>query len=877
MHVSKLAAFVNTPVQQLPVIASAPAPSFAIPSKEQVDNELVIGKAVFGGRQLIDVGLEIEWLREHVAVLGATGTGKTTLVKHLMKELSTKSEVPWWVFDVKGSEYLDLLNVCDDDVVILRPGLDPSFVIDLMDSEVDSDEKHAHTTFAILRELLKERSTSSELTPAMERMLRSAVLDVAKSKEHENSIQALVQRIVEIAGDDRIGKMTRDALLNRLEILSREPLGSILRGGPNAVKVSELMMKRVIFDLHHVAMVGGMESARLLYNLVAKRIFDFALYRGITPGLQHLVVLEEASNLVPESYSRHTAADVTTGESMVMLLRATGQGVVVISTRPNISSNILANTSTKITFRLPYDSSIGGRFMSLDEAQERYLRTLKRGRALVAMPGTETFELATRPFESTALTEIVMAGQAIAPKISKVESKVQGVAEQTSLVEDSASGISKIAPIEKKGTVFDRFGELGTHVVAFLASRNMATQGEIHGLLATIDSRIDDEDINEVIRDLVSLGTIEREALSLVPGGFVFTLPGRGLASVRTAISEYIVSRLEEIHDIQEPGRESDLDLLIDDKAVLILPEHLKASSMNSTLQRIRKHMSELGNNVTELIIIVRGSVAAAKLRELMDSSEDFNAVSIVSAFPSSLNTMIESLVPKSELDIPDVEQAQLEDTEEEGQVDLIGAMHEVGSATSRAIQMRLWFQLMQDFIDLSEGRVEWPVLLEFIETTAMQSLKGRSAPMNAEEGKRALTELLADEVLVAVRVGDGLSFVDLTEGLWVLNSAVLGELRESVVDALALKLKKGKNKIHRGHGYYDLCTNGISYVVFPNQQQLNTLLHLQSDMACRTCKSKRIVCVLTAAEYLEDNMVMPENIQLFDFSEYVSAASATG
>ena len=134
-----------------------------------------------------------------------------------------------------------------------------------------------------------------------------------------------------------------------------------------------------------------MDAARLFYNLVAKRIFDSSMKRGISEGLHHVVVLEEASNLVPESYTRHSAADVTTGESMVMLQRATGQGVIVVSTRPNISSNILANTSTKVVFRLPYDSKIGGRFLSLNEEQERYLRVLKRGRALMSIPHTETF------------------------------------------------------------------------------------------------------------------------------------------------------------------------------------------------------------------------------------------------------------------------------------------------------------------------------------------------------------------------------------------------------------------------------------------------------------------------------------------------------
>ncbi|NHI83237.1 MAG: DUF87 domain-containing protein [Candidatus Thorarchaeota archaeon] len=877
MHVSRLAAFVNTPVQQLPVIAASLLPTFSIPPNQVVDNELIIGKVSFGGHRLNDVGLKIEWLREHIAVLGATGTGKTTLVKQLMAELGAKTDIPWWIFDIKGSEYIDLMNSCRGDIHVLRPGVDSSFVIDLMDSEIDSIERHAHTTFAILKELLRERGTSSELTPAMERLLRSAVLSVARSEQNENSIQALVQKIVELSDKDRVGSMTKDALLNRLEILSREPLGAILAGGSSAIKISDMMEKRVIFDLHHVAMVGGMEAARLLYNLIAKRIFDYALHRGITPGLQHVVVLEEASNLVPESYSRDTAADVTTGESMVMLLRATGQGVVVISTRPNISSNILANTSTKITFRLPYDSSIGSRFMSLDETQERYLRVLKRGHALVILPGTETFEMLTYPFETSLTSEVV-------PSRISMEHEQPMVSTENEISSHDAIEYKKRLveseieeKITKHGTVFDRIGEVGNHVVAFLASRGMATQKQIQALLTTIDFGIEDEDINEMIRDLVSLGTIEREALSLVSGGFVFTLPGCGLEAVKAAIIDYIVNRLGSYYQEQEEKSKGGLDLLIDDKAILILPEHLKASSIEKVLHSIRSRMNVLGNSFAELIVVVRGSVAAAKLREMMDISEDFDVVNVVSAFPSSLDNMIEKLIPRIDQKEVQTKQSCLESSEPESeQIDLIGSIHEMGTATSRAIQMRLWFQLMQDFIDLSDGQVEWSVLLEFINTTAMQSLKGRSTLLNAEEGKRALTELLADEVLIAVRVGSGFDFVDLSEGLWVLNSVVLEGLRNRVLDVIETELKRRRMQVFKGHGYYDFCANGVSYVVFPNQQQLNTLLHLQSDIACRTCKSRQIVCLLTAAEYLEDNVVMPQNMHLFDFSEYVSAVGVS-
>jgi Cdc6-like AAA superfamily ATPase len=867
MHIVRLASFINTPIRQLPVITPKQSPVFSVPPKEIVNNELVIGETVFGGRRLSNVGLKIDWLREHAAILGATGSGKTTLVKHLMAQLSTKTDVPWWIFDVKGSEYLSLIGHGKSEIQVLRPGLDASFAFNLIDPELVNDENYAHSTFVILRELLNERGDSSVLSPAMEKLLRDSVMKVVESVNQSNSVQSLVNAVSELSGNDRMGSMTRDALLNRLEILTREPLGSILGGEPETVRFSDLLNKRVILDLSNVARLGGMDSARLLYNLIAKRIFDSAMKRGITEDLRHIVVLEEASNLVPESYTRHSAADVTTGESMVMLQRATGQGVVVISTRPNISSNILANTSTKIAFRLPYDSQVGGRFLSLSEDQEQYLRTLKRGRALMSIPNTETFEIATQRFpESFVQKETVMPVENEATRI-----KEKPVLEERNLVSDSVMSEQAEIP-EAQTLVFNRLDRLGSHVVAFLAAERWATEGEIRNLLAVLESKVEDDDISEVIRNLVSLGTVEREALALVDGGFVFTLPGKALNAVRQVIVEYISGRLGLEYNPSTTSENPDWpDIVLEDRAVVVIPEHLRASSMGLTLDRIRKQMSKLQNGVNELFVVVRGSVAAAKLRELMDSSEEFNDVGVVSAFPRSLDSIIEGLAREADASEGSSIQTQLTENSDE-QVDLIGAMHGVGSATNRAIQIRLWFGLIQDLVDISSGLVKWEELLEFIETTALQSLKGRSAPLNVEEGKRALTELLADEVLIALRVNDESQFIDLTEGLWLVNSSVLKSLKEKAVATIKEELKKHHSNVSRNHGYYDLCVGDTSYVIFPNQQQLNTLLHLHSDVACRTCKSTKVVCVLTASEYLEESVTTPSNLIVKTLDDNVSA-----
>ncbi|MFW9806824.1 MAG: ATP-binding protein [Candidatus Thorarchaeota archaeon] len=868
MHIARLSSFINTPIQQLPVITPRESPVFSIPPKELIENELVIGETVFGGRRLSNVGLKTDWLREHAAILGATGTGKTTLVKHLMAQLSTKTKIPWWIFDVKGSEYLSLTEYGESEVLVLKPGIDASFAFNLFDPEYATDKNNALSTFVILKELLNERGESSELSPAMERLLRDSVMHATESLDQGNSVQSLVRAVSELAGNDRMGNMTRDALLNRLEILTREPLGSILGGAPEALRFPDLLNKRVILDLSYVARMGGMDSARLLYNLIAKRIFDSAMKRGITEGLHHIVVLEEASNLVPESYTRHSAADVTTGESMVMLQRATGQGVIVISTRPNISSNILANTSTKIVFRLPYDSQVGGRFLSLDENQEQYLKTLKRGRALMSIPYTETFEIATQRFpESIPMDKPVQVDSVIIPTV------MEHTSETTEILVNESEKTKHSEESEAQTLVFNRLDRLGGHVVAFLASERWATENEIRNLLSVLDAKVMDDDISEAIRNLVSLGTVERESLALVDGGFIFTLPGKSLEAIKCVIVDYILGKLGIEYNPSSVSENPDWpDIVLEDRAVVVIPEHLRASSMGLTLEKIRKQMSKLQNGVSELYVVVRGSVAAAKLREMMDSSEEFNEVSVVSAFPRSLDSIIEGLARGTDSSDSSSVQTQLkEDESSDSQIGLIGAMHEVGSATNRAIQIRLWFGLIQDLVDISNGQVKWEELLEFIETTALQSLKGRSAPLSIEEGKRALTELLADEVLIALRVNNS-QFIELTEGLWLVNSSVLKSLKEKSIDIIEQELKKQNTHVSRNHGYYDLCVGDSSYVIFPNQQQLNTLLHLHSDVACRTCKSTKVVCVLTASEYLEESVATPSNLIIKTMDDNISA-----
>jgi hypothetical protein len=850
LHASRAAAYVNTPVQSLPMMSKHAPPTFNIPSVEEIDNELSLGHAIYQGKDVSKVGVSAQMLREHMAVLGATGTGKTTLVKRLMAELSMKTDVPWWIFDVKGNEYSDFQKI--ENVMVIRPGLDPEFSIPLVDSSHASKSVQAQSTFTLLRELIREEG-SSELSPAMEQLLSKAVSRLADNPGEKMGANCLVELVKEISENNKIGKMTRDALLNRLDILTREPLGTILSGTKKRADIMDLLKRRVVFDLRYVARIGGMDAARLLYNLVAKRIFEAAMRRGISPNLNNVVVLEDASNLVPESYTRVSAADISTGESMVMLQRATGQGVIVVSTRPNISTNILANTATKVAFRLPYDSEVGGRFLSVNQNQERYLRVLKRGRALISLPGLETFEMGSDVFQWSGYADCVSVDNSKKKnETSMVSSEEMDIQSHLEVPTKSVTD----APRESSSKQFNRASEINSQLVAFIASKKFVVEREISEFISILSPQSTDSEIDEMIHSLISLGTLVREAIPFVDGGFVFTLPGQGEEAVSEVISSYLRDKLDLEKDQVQTD---DFELIIDDIAVMIIGEHIRVSSLSHIENHIRLKMKKLGHGVEELYVVVRGSVAAAKLREQLAKNEEFESVSVLSAFPSSLDRMITEIRGEDSSSHDRARENVLPDKEDD--VELIEAVRGRGATATRAIQIRIWIGLIQDFIDVSEGMATWRSVLEFIETTVLQSKRARTVPLNSDEGRRAVTELLADEALTAVRVGENFGYAGISSGLWIVDSNVLIELKDWILDRLVSSLRREGHEIYKNHEYFDLCAGNASYVVFPNQQQLSTLLHLRSEVMCRTCNTKKIVCILSASEYFDERDNVSDNI----------------
>ena len=388
----QLAAYLHLPEKPFPTSATnVETTTFEIPPKSLVTGSLTLGKVLYLDKEIFDTGIDPKDLTMHMAVIGQTGFGKTRCIQKILCELSKlRPNIGWVVFDWKG-EYAGLIKIINQPVLILKPLTDYApLYINLFDPMGDNPEEHAQKLFSIIREIYSSmfEAHEAQLSLQMERVLREALVRVVIDP-NKRRFRDLYKEL-DILGDQWQRTIptistTIEALKNRLDRLTKPPLGKIFTNPPN-VNFDDLLDKKVIIDLSKVRLKGTRDDARLLMNILVKYFFDAALRRGLQEELRHLIVVEEAQFLVPQLLIKKTTIEGTPIEDMIMLERATGQGLIFSAVRPIISEHILANTLTKIAFRTQIDSQIIAKYMNLNDEQEKCLRILPKREAIILHP-----------------------------------------------------------------------------------------------------------------------------------------------------------------------------------------------------------------------------------------------------------------------------------------------------------------------------------------------------------------------------------------------------------------------------------------------------------------------------------------------------------
>ncbi len=299
----------------------------------------------------------------HLAVLGTTGSGKTTFVIRLLEAMPT-STAKAFVFDLFG-EYAQKLKLAKERLLYIRiPNTLLPFGFDdlketlgeygLYAAEKGKDERQF---FNYLRTYLKP---DLEVSGYNSKGLKDLLLTGAKGI---------------LKGD----------MLDIIQNISKEMGEEALENQPEVFR----LLKEALYSESDVVLIDLKDVANLntRLNLVGVFLKEILYLARIKPS-RWLLVLEEAHNFAPE----RGATDVPSGrENLAMNMtkrialegRKFGIGLVALSQRPaNLSKYVLSQLNTQAIFRLITQNDIKAVsqfFEYPSEDQLRILPTLKPG------------------------------------------------------------------------------------------------------------------------------------------------------------------------------------------------------------------------------------------------------------------------------------------------------------------------------------------------------------------------------------------------------------------------------------------------------------------------------------------------------------------
>ncbi|MBX6766490.1 MAG: ATP-binding protein, partial [Actinomadura rubrobrunea] len=350
-------------------------------------------------------------INRHVFVTGATGSGKSQTVRHLLEQL-TRAGVPWLAIEPAKSEYaamagrirdlggaVTVVNPSDPAAVPLsvnplapEPGYPVQAHIDmvraLFQAAFDAEEPFPQIMAQALQRVYEANGwdvvtgggvPGSLIEPAVPTLeqLQNAALEVIGEVGYGRELMADVQGFVDV----------------RLRSLRIGSAGRFFEGGHPA-DVGGMLRENIVLAIEDVA--NDEDKAFLMGTLII-RIVEHLRMRaragGTPPGLRHVIVIEEAHRLLrnrgPERTSAH-AVELFAG--MLAEIRAYGEGIIVAEQIPTkLVPDVIKNTALKVVHRLPAfdDRHQVGAAMNLDDDQSREVVSLRPGVAAVFADGMD--------------------------------------------------------------------------------------------------------------------------------------------------------------------------------------------------------------------------------------------------------------------------------------------------------------------------------------------------------------------------------------------------------------------------------------------------------------------------------------------------------
>ena len=352
------------------------------------------------------VDVSVNSLSRHTLVVGTTGSGKTTTVLELLRQLWTDHQIPFLVIEPvnadaddyrrflrePGFEGLELITVGDEGARPLRFNpfeVPKNVLVAEHTANLLACFKAAFGLWEPLPSIYQDALNRTYLSAGILASERSdgaprqwpTVVEFMRAMEH-------VTRDLGYAGEVK-ANIEAASIRRARQLVTGVSASAFLTDQPN--RVERLLDHPVILELKSL---GGGDEQSLMIALLLNAVSEhYQAVRGASSHLVHVTVVEEAHRLLArpadgrgqeEAQAKEKAAEAfaqTLAEN-----RKYGEGVVIVEQVPTkLVEDAVKNTNLKVLHRLSAeeDRRYVGASMGFDEAQLRFATRLQRGEALV--------------------------------------------------------------------------------------------------------------------------------------------------------------------------------------------------------------------------------------------------------------------------------------------------------------------------------------------------------------------------------------------------------------------------------------------------------------------------------------------------------------
>jgi uncharacterized protein DUF87 len=350
------------------------------------------------------VTVPLRSLTKHALIAGSTGSGKTTTVLELLRQLWVDHQVPFMVIEPvnsdaddyrrllgePGFEAFEVITVGDEGVRPLRlnPFEVPRNV--LVAEHVANLHACFKAAFGLWEPLPSIYQEALNLT-----YLRAGILMSERADGEPRAwptavefMQAMRTVTADLGYAGEVKSNIEAASIRRAEqLVSGVAASAFLTNRPN--EIERLLDHPVVIELKSLG--SGDEQALMMALLLNAITEHYQAVRGASSELEHLTVVEEAHRLLesPEGRGQEEAqAKQRAAEAFAGTLaenRKYGEGILIAEQLPTkLVPDAVRNTNLKIMHRLTAedDRRYLGATMGFDEAQMQYATRLVTGEGL---------------------------------------------------------------------------------------------------------------------------------------------------------------------------------------------------------------------------------------------------------------------------------------------------------------------------------------------------------------------------------------------------------------------------------------------------------------------------------------------------------------